>query len=396
MINCTGVAIGGGGGGGLTSLPIDKCLFVMENGNDATALPDRLDLPYLTVGAAIAAMPGDDYTVIVYPGNYTYSGALPLVVRMYLSPGVNLTFNPTAWDENEQFFIDGFGDIEIDELFDKTDGTTVQAAIKCKSLVVANFEPNNGLLSCVIDCTEDLYFLTQLAIIGGNAYDKIVIKGDTIYMNDGIACEETYKSVYIHPASKLNGYVIILNDTGTIFNFHIHGDFFCDLGASVRPLTLQGECSFWGSSGLFNGFRCFGNMNFKTDKEPILVEGATIQFDKISVFHEISNPVIDDTIPAIAIDASLSPCEVGITQGSYISGLNGTYPNGMIIVDNSVNAVKLTISGKYYGHDGSGFVVAATTATQDVYGGVVETNLTTIGANTNDLIEVKLENSNVI
>ena len=47
--------------------------WVDKNGNDGTALPNRPDLPYLTIAAALAAASSGD-TVIVRPGTYAESG----------------------------------------------------------------------------------------------------------------------------------------------------------------------------------------------------------------------------------------------------------------------------------------------------------------------------------
>lgn len=59
----------GGGGGGLTEINIANTLYVMKNGNDATALPNRLDKPYLTIyEASLNAVAGD--TIYVFSGAY--------------------------------------------------------------------------------------------------------------------------------------------------------------------------------------------------------------------------------------------------------------------------------------------------------------------------------------
>jgi hypothetical protein len=48
----------------------DNSVFVSKNGNDATGSRNRLDLPFLTVGAAeTAAQSGD--TIMVFPGDYS-------------------------------------------------------------------------------------------------------------------------------------------------------------------------------------------------------------------------------------------------------------------------------------------------------------------------------------
>jgi len=54
-------------------LPWTNTNWVDKAGDDGTALPDRADLPYLTVGAALGAAASGD-AVIVRPGTYAESG----------------------------------------------------------------------------------------------------------------------------------------------------------------------------------------------------------------------------------------------------------------------------------------------------------------------------------
>lgn len=57
------------GGGGDTNLPIQNTLWVMKNGDDTTALPNRLDKPFLTIREASSqAQTGD--TIYVVAGAY--------------------------------------------------------------------------------------------------------------------------------------------------------------------------------------------------------------------------------------------------------------------------------------------------------------------------------------
>ncbi len=67
-------AAASGGGGGITQIDTGNTLWVdAVFGNDGTALPDRQDLPYLTVGAALAAVVSGD-TIMIRPGAYPESG----------------------------------------------------------------------------------------------------------------------------------------------------------------------------------------------------------------------------------------------------------------------------------------------------------------------------------
>lgn len=56
---------------------IANTVFVAKSGNDGTGVRQRLDLPFLTIRAALtAAFPGD--VIVVYPGTYVETGVLSL------------------------------------------------------------------------------------------------------------------------------------------------------------------------------------------------------------------------------------------------------------------------------------------------------------------------------
>lgn len=62
------------------SLTTQNTLHVMKNGNNGTALPDRLDLPYLTISGAMSIASSGD-TIVIRPGNYAYSTDWPIVLK---------------------------------------------------------------------------------------------------------------------------------------------------------------------------------------------------------------------------------------------------------------------------------------------------------------------------
>jgi len=70
----------------LEELVIANTLFVMKNGDDSTGTRQRLDLPFLTIEAALNAASNAD-TVIVYPGTYTTDVLL-------IGNGANIHFLP--------------------------------------------------------------------------------------------------------------------------------------------------------------------------------------------------------------------------------------------------------------------------------------------------------------
>lgn len=89
--------------GAITNLGASNTLFVMENGDDSTAVKGRLDLPWGTItNAAKSASSGD--TILVYPGDYVYeiTDNEPVVDLVKLTNfsllGVG---NPVIWVTNQ-------------------------------------------------------------------------------------------------------------------------------------------------------------------------------------------------------------------------------------------------------------------------------------------------------
>lgn len=64
-----------------TNFTVARHIFVATNGNDATALPERPDRPYLTVSNAVAALPSN-WTLDIRPGNYS----IPLIGQRSNAP----------------------------------------------------------------------------------------------------------------------------------------------------------------------------------------------------------------------------------------------------------------------------------------------------------------------
>jgi hypothetical protein len=82
------VAASGGGAGAINT---GKTLWVDSiNGDDGTALPERQDLQYLTIGAALGASASGD-TVTVRPGVYAESFTIPAGVSVNSTGGFGVT-----------------------------------------------------------------------------------------------------------------------------------------------------------------------------------------------------------------------------------------------------------------------------------------------------------------
>lgn len=89
----------GGGGGGITSIPVGNTLYVdVDFGDDATALPNRFDKPYLTISAAVTAASSGDL-INIHAGSYTISSNIAKDgVNFYAEEGVNLTCLTTPFN----------------------------------------------------------------------------------------------------------------------------------------------------------------------------------------------------------------------------------------------------------------------------------------------------------
>jgi hypothetical protein len=67
---------------------VKNMIFVSsENGNDDTALIERMDFPFATRSAALAAA-SDGFTIVVFPGSYTNTGLAKNGVDWFTFPGV--------------------------------------------------------------------------------------------------------------------------------------------------------------------------------------------------------------------------------------------------------------------------------------------------------------------
>lgn len=97
---------GTGGGGGLTSLPVGNSIFVNTLGDNATALPNDLSKPYLTIEQAVLNANSGD-TIYVFAGTYTVNSNIA-------KDGVNYYFFDCTLSVNSlQLFDDPLGAVNI-------------------------------------------------------------------------------------------------------------------------------------------------------------------------------------------------------------------------------------------------------------------------------------------
>lgn len=94
--------------GSYTGTTINNCAFVAKNGSDGTGTVGRLDLPYLTIAAAYAAISAGQ-TVVVYPGDYQFAASLTLVTdkHIYLIGKGTITLDTTGGLFNDPVFQTG-------------------------------------------------------------------------------------------------------------------------------------------------------------------------------------------------------------------------------------------------------------------------------------------------
>lgn len=114
-VDASGNVVETAGGGGLSSVQVGNTVFVSKDGNDGTGLRERLDLPFLTIQAAITAASAGD-TVVVHPGTYVEPITLKDGVDLYLHQNVIIDYGvsdttPTVTDNGVAVTctIDGYG-----------------------------------------------------------------------------------------------------------------------------------------------------------------------------------------------------------------------------------------------------------------------------------------------
>ena len=84
-------AASGAGGGGISTLPVGNVVYVDKLGNDGTGTVDKFELPFLTIGAALAVAAAGD-TIQIRPGVYPESGlTLPQGVTLVGVGGYEVT-----------------------------------------------------------------------------------------------------------------------------------------------------------------------------------------------------------------------------------------------------------------------------------------------------------------
>lgn len=76
---------------GITEIILNNSLFVAKNGSDATGTRARLDLPFLTITAAVAAALAGD-TIIIYPGDYDETDLLKNGVNYFFQSGAQVIY----------------------------------------------------------------------------------------------------------------------------------------------------------------------------------------------------------------------------------------------------------------------------------------------------------------
>ncbi len=174
----SGISIGGGGGGGgITQIDTGNTLWVdAVFGNDGTALPDRQDLPFLTIMAALA-IATSSITVVVRPGVYRENVIMPARVRMIgvsqqsiiaAPTGVSLTFDATSA-------------VVVNMRIDASGGALGVAAVQFRG---------TSLSTCTL--SDSLIFADAQAGVAlggtGQARDEVINLDNVIIQNRNFTC----------------------------------------------------------------------------------------------------------------------------------------------------------------------------------------------------------------
>jgi hypothetical protein len=263
---------------GITSIPIENTVHVMKNGDDGTGERNRLDLPFLTIGAAKAALqPGD--TMCIWPGTYA-EGGIDVIDVTYLLLGADIigpsdavaTFDFTG---EGNVIISGAGNIghaHNDEVFYYT--------IRCSGSDVGHLRINgptvrqvNGYALAVLDAWKadvrcDVYATGDALCVTGNVNGTGTIYGagtGAISATDGqvqIWTGNVFGGVNAASGSRQDIYGDISTVTTVSCNAAtqtIHGNIFGDadnvLGVGL-VVSNSGVQTLYGNIDCLNGASC--------------------------------------------------------------------------------------------------------------------------------------------
>ena len=383
MINCTGVSIGGGGGGGLTSLPIANTLFVAKNGNDATALPNRLDLPYLTIDAALADVTTANDCVFVYPGSYTvsYVGSVAATtLNLYFVNGAQVQFDSGMAISNcEVLNIDGCADLIWENIGSSMLPDLTSLKVACQDITFVLHDFDVGFTPDVVINALGTYFVVgSLEFPSGSGvfYSRYSVNAEYIEIASGTLFTNSYYNVTLTSRSNIIKSWLQLSVTGgQLYNFVFNGMLRNESDPSQATVTVAGVGYI--DDYRFRGLQFNGGVYGKTNASLIIVIEGNIRISENCVYEIESVGTFTD-LPLMFVTAF---SDVIVDEGCELRNLSSNGGRGIINVADG-STVSFTADFKGIMSSGAGTVFVVDTNTLDVVGGVVYSNITIPDANT--------------
>lgn len=240
----------------LNASSASNTLYVSKDGDDGTGTRERVDLPFLTINAAVLAATSGD-TIVIYPGNYTVTSKLPIETginyhfigkgTVTLGAGASGDYifrNATSTTASSIVFAPGWNFT----VTDASDGIYYQVAAG-ESTFIFN-EVNHivtGSAPCIrLDGTGILNFrgnkLTHMGsgvclYIQGSGSNNPTMRGDITHIeNNDENC------LYIDFGSMLLNYKKMLRTNTTNTNYLININ-----TASVNEVYLRGQTTYCGN-----------------------------------------------------------------------------------------------------------------------------------------------------
>lgn len=356
-------------------LPINNVCFVATNGDDATALPNRLDLPYASVKAAIAAAATLPYAYVhVYTGVYITNLAfgeslLPPSgdLRMYLSAGTKWTVSTgslnTLYNNNtglieivgEQATMSINSTVGYQQMNDKVtiilDTFNIDTGITCLQPDSITFKVRN------VTCVQDLF-----NFFNPGSYPSFANRQLTTAKLINIEIDYLYQActtgAFLFRFNNLHGAVNVnikecklsqLSNKGSYFMFRQNiGVFTINIGRLIRSQELLGFTSLFGTDTC-NGHKVINVDYFFTTG--LIWNTYDISFTRTDYYETGSITLKGVTVayptpPITLVDGYFDLRQPGSKLKFILDVLNGAAAiNGSPMI-NITNGRLQTISGK--------------------------------------------------
>lgn len=339
----------------LTGITISNTLYVMKNGNNATALPNRLDKPFLTIrGAMVQANVGD--TIYVFAGDYN-EGSNDIIasdVYYYFEEGAFVRCLDKVisdFDTPKNIYVGGYGTFITDDLNDY-----VVSVRNKDSVINLNCSDINGTGGGILCAGTFNINVTNLITSGGRG---IVLTGDictgTIRFNNlsnvlersifvvGANSDLENRNIYIYgneiiSSSGINDYIIYFDsnaDSRIYFNVNY---------VEETVLNVRANCMFIKDTYIFlnNSNFISGGRGIAVFENSVLyitncnIKSQGIGIANLSATAEVSNIQINNTliksITNFAVFSNVSNSEISLYDCVIVSGIDVIFTSNLPII----------------------------------------------------------------